>query len=265
MNSYKLERGSTSVNKFLCLKLKFATRSENSDLVKINKELDSFVYSVSHNIRGPIASLIGLLNLAKYEHASSTDNLSTIHIMMESRIKRLDATLKEILRYSQNARHEVRFERTEIIPLIKETFENLRYMNEFDKVEKQTLVRQNYVLNTDAHRVKIILNNLVSNVIKYRDPKKPGTKLVVKALIDCDRLQLVVEDNGIGIANEFLPRIFDMFFRATNIGEGDGLGLYIVKETVIRLRGEISIESEVGVGTKFIIELPNYQSATLNR
>jgi len=110
---------------------------------------------------------------------------------------------------------------------------------------------------TSATRVDIILNNLFSNAIKYADLRKEEPFLKVQMKIDADQAEIRISDNGEGINSEALPKIFDMFYRASGSGSGSGLGLYIVKEAIHKLQGTISVQSEFGKATEFIVIIPN--------
>ena len=227
----------------------------NEELLKINNELDSFVYSVSHNLRAPLMSVLGLLNLVKSE--SDTHNLDQYHHMMEESIHKLDNTVKEILDYSRNARQEIQVGPIDLRNLIKETLDKMQFMPGFELLDIQLLV-DDHEFYSDFYRVSVILNNLISNAIKYLDQSKSKPSLVVTVTIDDKKAKLSFQDNGVGIDNVLLPKVFDMFFRATNKNEGSGLGLYIVKEASEKLHGKIEIESTVGTGTLITIEIPNH-------
>jgi signal transduction histidine kinase len=228
---------------------------QNKDLVKINSELDSFVYSVSHNLRAPLMSVLGLINLTKYE-----DNLETIrdyHGKMERVINDLDQTLKEILDYSRNSRQDLQLERVDLKKAIQENLDKLKYMPGFDRLEVLVKIDRTTLFLTDRYRLSVILNNLISNAIKYQDPTKERSFLKIEGTVRQDEVILTFSDNGIGIAEELAPKVFNMFFRATVKSEGSGLGLYIVKEAVERLHGKITLTSEAGKGSRFEIVLKN--------
>jgi len=227
----------------------------NEELLKINNELDSFVYSVSHNLRAPLMSVLGLLNLVKSE--SDTHNLDQYHHMMEESIHKLDNTVKEILDYSRNARQEIQVGPIDLRNLIKETLDKMQFMPGFELLDIQLLV-DDHEFYSDFYRVSVILNNVISNAIKYLDQSKSKPSLVVTVTIDDKKAKLSFQDNGVGIDNVLLPKVFDMFFRATNKNEGSGLGLYIVKEASEKLHGKIEIESTVGTGTLITVEIPNH-------
>lgn len=231
-------------------------RRQNEELIKINKELDNFVYSVSHNLRAPLMSVLGLINLAQLENRNGHKPLDRYFDMMLQSIHKLDDTLKEILTYSRNARSALTVSRVNISKTIEEGVGRLQYMEGWDDVQKVLRAEGRNVFSTDGYRLGVIINNLVSNAIKYRDAHKNPCTLEVVAQVDVSTLTLTVRDNGIGISDDYLPRIFDMFFRATERSEGAGLGLYIVRETIEKLHGRIGVESRAGEGTTFTVVIP---------
>jgi signal transduction histidine kinase len=232
-------------------------RKQNEELTKINKELDSFVYSVSHNLRAPLMSLLGLLKLVEIESDNHETDLKPYFAMMNHSIGKLDDTLKEILDYSKNARTEVKKQKIDLHRLIEESFEKLMYLPGSDFISKTVHIDSSADLWQDQSRLAVIINNLTSNAIKYRDELKNNCIIDVRCHIDQQKVTLIFRDNGIGISLELLSKVFDMFFRATERSEGAGLGLYIVKETVEKLNGSISVDSRPGESTVFKLILPN--------
>jgi signal transduction histidine kinase len=235
-------------------------RKQNEELVKINKELDSFVYSVSHNLRAPLMSVLGLINLVQLENKQTDHVMNGYFKMMQESINKLDDTLKEILDYSRNARSTLNITAVDIKKMIEDGFDRLKYMDGSEGISKSVKAEADIPFYTDAYRLSVIINNLISNAIKYRDVQKGHNTLHVKVMVTEQQLSLVISDNGIGIAADYVPRIFEMFFRATERSEGAGLGLYIVRETVNKLQGTIDVHSEIGQGTTFTIILPNLQT-----
>jgi signal transduction histidine kinase len=235
-----------------------ALRRQNEELVKINNELDSFVYSVSHNLRAPLMSVLGLVRLAHEDDKKNGNLLQRYFGMMEHSIHKLDDTLKEILDYSRNARLEINVDKVDIRKLIEDGFERLMYHEGSDHIQKIVHVREKAPLYSDVHRLSVVLNNLISNAIKYRDSHKENQFIKIEVHVDENTATLYFSDNGIGISEEWQARIFDMFFRATERSEGAGLGLYIVKETVDKLGGKIHVQSQLEEGTTFVITLPNH-------
>jgi len=232
--------------------------SQNEELIKINKELDSLVYSVSHNLRAPLMSILGLVNLAKSE--SSIDTMHQYHELMEKSVYKLDDTLKEILDYARNARQEPQIVKINFNEIIRETLDKMQFMAGVEKIDIRINIDDAVAFYSDYYRLSIIMNNLISNAIKYFDDKKENSFFTISVTVNDDHAQLVFQDNGIGIDSRVLHKIFDMFFRATNKTDGSGLGLYIVKEAVEKLRGNIEITSSIGIGTTFNVVIPNLPS-----
>jgi signal transduction histidine kinase len=224
----------------------------NEELIKRNTELDNFVYSVSHDLRAPISSILGLINLAKKDKAH---NVKTLYLeMIEKSARQQDYFIREILDQSRNARLEVKCEPVLFRTLIEETFEQFEIPNSEVKLETVICVDQDTPFYTDKWRLKIILNNLISNSIRYKNGKDPVIRIDAK-IID-HKVTLSVEDNGKGISQEHIPNLGRMFYRATDEGAGSGLGLYIVKEALGRLNGSWDIQSKLGKGTQINLEIP---------
>jgi signal transduction histidine kinase len=243
-------------------KAESALRKQNDELVKINKELDSFVYSVSHNLRAPLMSVLGLVQLAKMNDNNDDMIYDMYFDKIEQSIHKLDNTLKEILDYSRNARSEVKIERVNLQQLLEDMFERLHYMEGSENIKKQITMKEHVPFYSDPQRLSVICNNLVSNAIKYRSPGEKNQFIHIDITIDASSAKIHFEDNGIGIPKDFQSKIFDMFFRATERSEGAGLGLYIVKEAIDKLHGTIEVESAPSQGTIFKMEIPNHSGAS---
>jgi signal transduction histidine kinase len=239
-------------------------RDQNEELIKtnellhkINMELDNFVYSVSHNLRAPLMSVLGLVTIARMEDQRTERPGDHLFNMIEHSIHRLDDTLKEILDYSRNARTETTVTELQLEAIFEDTLERLKYLKGFDRIEKQIRIETEVPIYSDAYRLAIIFQNLISNSIKYQDVEKANSFIRVEAEVTENDIRIQFSDNGMGIREEYLPKIFSMFFRATERSEGAGLGLYIVKESVSKLGGEITLDSTFNEGTTFNIRLPN--------
>ena len=227
----------------------------NEELSKINKELDSFVYSVSHNLRAPLMSVLGLVRLAKDE--KDIQYLGRYHDMMENSILKLDETLKEILEYSRNARQEMKVSLVNFKEILEDNFQKMQFMPDFAGIEKKIVIDATTPFFSDAYRLSVIFNNLISNSIKYSDRSKAKQFIHIK--VQCNEQHATFEftDNGFVIDKKLQSKVFDMFFRATESKDGAGLGLYIVREAVDMLKGTINIQSTFGEGTIFKMVIPN--------
>ncbi len=228
------------------------TKVTNKQLRKTNQELDSFVYSVSHDLRAPISSVLGLLNLAKCE--KDRKMLQKYLDMMSKSVTQQDLFIKDILNLSRNSRLDLN--RNEILfeEMITDIFDQLQYIDH-QEVSKVVNVVQQKPFYSDDSRLKVVFNNLISNAIRYHNGKKPEVK--VDVTIKPKYAYISIEDNGIGISKEHLSNVFRMFYRATDTNHGSGLGLYIVKETVEKLKGTVKILSKVNKGTTVMLQIPS--------
>jgi signal transduction histidine kinase len=231
-------------------------RRQNEELVKLNRELDNFVYSVSHNLRGPLMSVVGLLNVTR--KINKDPELDGLHSMMRSSISKLDDTLKDIIEYSRNSRNTISRDEINWAEILEKSFTGVEYLVPSGQVTRTQLLQTNALFFSDERRIEVILNNLLANAILYRNKKKGiELKIDIQVNTSTESAILVVKDNGNGIKKDVLPNIYTMFYRGTEESQGSGLGLYIVKEIVDKLKGEITITSEAGEGTTVNVIIPN--------
>ena len=125
-----------------------------------------------------------------------------------------------------------------------------------EKIHINYSISKELRITTDRARIKVVLNNLIGNALKYSNPYHEEPTVSVKAGMTSHHSKIQIEDNGIGISAEHLPKIFEMFYRASEKSQGSGLGLYIVKETLDKLQGNIHVKSTYGHGSVFSIEVP---------
>jgi signal transduction histidine kinase len=220
---------------------------KNRDLQKVNKELDSFVYRVSHDLRAPLTSILGLISLMKIE--TNPEKVNEYIALQEKSILKLDLFIKEIINLSRNSRLGITVSEIDFEALVKEIYEGQHYASSSDNIRRLVEVESGIHFFTDRQRLSIILHNLISNGLKYVDPHEADPYVKVQVSTADDKCIIEVIDNGIGISEVFLPKIFEMFFRATQDFSGSGLGLYIVRETVEKLKGKITVKSGVRQGS----------------
>jgi signal transduction histidine kinase len=226
----------------------------NEQLSKTNQELDRFVYSASHDLKAPLSSVLGLIEIAQL-----TEDPEEVKIclgMMRERVNSLDDFIKEIIDYSRNARLDLKKERFSLLELTKEVVDGLRYAEGFENIYVTYKMSSDFEIESDRSRLKVVLNNLIGNSFKYHDPSKENPLIDISANVQNGDLKIEINDNGIGIAAEHQAKIFDMFYRASEKSKGSGLGLYIVKETIEKLSGKILVDSQFRVGTKFTVSIP---------
>lgn len=228
---------------------------QNQELENTNKELDRFVYSASHDLSAPLKSILGLVTISKLE--ATSEPAPTYLNEIEKSVLKLDSFIGEILDYSRNKRLTITPEQIELKVLCQEILDNLKYLEDYTKISVDLDGFEQSTIQQDKVRLKIILSNLISNAIKFQK-KTPGHKPVIKisAKRHLTRTVIKVEDNGEGIKSELSPKIFEMFFRASDKASGSGLGLYIARESASKIGAHISHESEYGKGSVFTVDIP---------
>jgi PAS domain S-box-containing protein len=219
-----------------------------------NTELDNFVYKVSHDLRAPLSSVLGLVNLARLP--GNTDNPMDYIDIIGEKVAALDHFIGDVLSHSKNLKMEVNIDRVDLGKIIDQTFTDLSYL-EGAKNMRRTIKIEGIEFYSDHWRISEIFRNLISNAIKYRQLINNNPEVTIKIHVDHLRADISFADNGIGIEEKNLNRIFDMFYRATEQSDGSGIGLYIVKNAVEKLGGQISVASKPEHGTRFNIILPN--------
>ena len=232
-------------------------QNANKDLMTINSELDNFVYRSSHDLVAPLKSLKGLIHLAKLDNPGDSQ-LHYLQIMNNS-VLRLEDFIKSIMDYSINAKREIIFQEVKLDDVVNDIVSEIKYFEKAEKVDLKKKYGTEFTLKSDFSRLKIILSNLITNSVKYHNYDQPRPYVKVIASQDSKKTQIAIQDNGQGIPEAYLDKIFDMFFRASESAEGSGLGLYIVKDTADKLGAKIQVESEEGVGTTFTLTIPNHQ------
>lgn len=251
----KLELQTSIKNAFEVYTTRQNLKIKIEELQRTNDELNRFVYSTSHDLRSPLASVMGVLNLAKME--GSVKDPNGYMGMIESCVNKMDFFIIKVIEYYKSVRVDESHEIVDLKKVATDSIDLCRMQNPAIVFDLQ--VNQLREFWSDAFRLSVILNNLISNAVKYQRPEE--TNPYVKLVIDVNEkeAEIIIEDNGVGIIEDHLNNVFKMFFRSNFSVTGLGIGLYIVKEALTRIGGEISVESTHGVGTSFRLKVPNMQ------
>lgn len=228
---------------------------QNLELKKLNEELDNFVYRVSHDLRAPNSSILGLIDIILHQEEDQ-EKIKELLLLIRKSLKKQDDFIKDILNYSKNSRLKVKVEPINFQEMLEGIFSQLLNTYAAEHISQNIEINQDVVFATDKIRLNIILSNLISNAIKYTRPQV-AAKVNVAVKVTKEEALITIEDNGIGIEKQHQPKVFEMFYRATDQKPGSGLGLYIVSEAVKKLDGELSLESEAGEGTRVHVKVPN--------
>jgi len=230
-------------------------KKQNIKLKKVNSELDKFVYSASHDLRAPLSSLLGLLDIIRL--TNSEEERQMLYEMMLKSVKKLDDFIYQIIQYSRNSRVEVKVQAIDFQAVLASIFDDLKYMANGTKVKRHIAITIDTPFFSDEFRLNVILNNLISNAFRYTNPntEQPFVKVLIH--VSTEKAHIEISDNGIGIKAEHVANIFKMFYRASDSNTGSGIGLYILKEALDVLKGKIHVDSVEEQGTTFTLEIPN--------
>lgn len=228
---------------------------KNRELERANAELEKFVYSASHDLRAPLVSIKGVINVARMEIPD--ERFVQYLDMIERSADKLNDFVSNIINYYQNNQIEELMEVINSDMLIDEILSRYSHYESAERITFRKDISQPAEFRSDANRIRMVLNNLVSNAIRFSDPKKHESFIDLSVVVNKEKAVFRVTDNGIGIAPEILPGIFDMFFTHGDKRLGSGIGLYIARQAAQKLGGNISVSSEQNKGTRFTFEIPN--------
>ncbi len=227
-------------------------------LIEANAELEEFAYRTSHDLRSPIASSLGLLNISRDMLADGdVPAVGQMLQRMEGNFRRLDHLIQNIITVTRNRLMEEDEKPIELRPLVAEAIEALSHLEDFKRIRIENHVPAELTIVSKPSKFQVIIGNMLSNAVKYHDPKEAEPAIDVRAFRYSGRLRLSVEDNGLGVPLASRHMLFKMFKRLhPNRSFGSGLGLYILRKSAEALGGTALYEAR-DKGSRFVIELPD--------
>jgi signal transduction histidine kinase len=243
------------ITKMQTLELEAIAQRDKADIIeKKNIELDSFFYRISHDLKGPITSMMSLSYLAKIEVKDETANKFLTEY--EGQATRLNTILDGLLTltkmsFNTDSKQDIDFEK-----IVYDCISSYKFLNNFSSVEFKINVEEDIVFNAEWALVNTIIQNLIENGIKYARVEDNNPEIRIDIISVKNQIEISVKDNGIGMSEETQSKIFKMFFRANRTIQGTGLGLHILNRAIEKLNGEVKLESELGVGSTFTVILP---------
>lgn len=227
-----------------------------NQLQEKNEELSLFVYKASHDLKSPVSSMMGIMALIN--ESQDIDELKMYMKMISECTVRLDTIIADLLVLGRITYGELEYEQVDIKPMIDDVLKSIEFIDGYKDIALNIVIDDSVKsIITEKGLFQTILQNLIDNAIKYR--RKGDEQSFINISVDSHEKGILIKiaDNGIGIAEHQQANIFKMFYRATSASKGTGLGLYIVKTSVIKLGGNISFESTAGKGSSFKIYLPS--------
>ncbi len=223
------------------------------ELLETNQELDTFFYKASHDLKGPLASVMGIVNLARLE--MQDELIDKYFGMIETSVKRLDRTLMDLIELARTRKGASKLSVINLKLLIEEIMYSLKHVPDFSRINFEIKVDHNVEITSDKVLILSVFQNLIHNAINYCNHQSPWVR--VRVILKDNGIELEVADNGKGITDQIKNRVFEMFYRGHPDSTGSGLGLFIVKNALEKMKGTINFESKTGQGTTFTVFIPD--------
>lgn len=236
-------------------KLEDIVKQRTMEIEKLNKELEEYIYSVSHDLRTPLMAIEGYSHLLLTRFSDLNNEAKEYIKHINNTAKRTSKLIEDLLNYARLGKKEIKIEKVNINEVLRYVIANL---SEIIKKENAKIEYPESIppINSNFELMVQIFQNLISNSIKFHKKEEPPLIKIYYA-IEPGRIKIFCEDNGIGIEKENLTKIFNLFTQLDKSYEGTGIGLSIVKKAVEILKGEISVDSTPGKGTIFCLKF-NY-------
>ncbi|TGE10078.1 PAS domain-containing sensor histidine kinase [Hymenobacter fodinae] len=233
--------------------------ASNAQLTHANADLDTFIYTASHDLRMPVANIDGLVTALRQElreEAVTTCAVEYILDLMDNAVARFQTTIGHLtdIVHQQQGWEQGR-QRIDVAAMVEDIRLDLAPLLAAAQAELQVTVEECPVLHGSPKDVRSIIFNLLSNALKYHDPARPA-RVHLHTTCNAQWAELCVQDNGLGLTAEQQGKLFGLFTRLHDHVDGSGVGLYSIKRLVENRGGSIRVESEVGVGSTFRVQLP---------
>ena len=221
-----------------------------------NEELKTLIYRASHDLKGPLASVKGLINLLKDE-PDDTETLKYYLGLIEKSVDKLEDTLSGLLEVGLSSKKNLEYSPVNVRTCLEEIIERFENYPGREDVIIHLTANTDLLIHTEKKIFQSIFQNLIENSIKYRKPNQNDAVTKISARRFQYGIKIKVKDNGLGMDRNLQKRAFDMFYRGHEHSEGSGLGLFIVKNNAEKLGGEISLKTSLNMGTEIWVYIPD--------
>ena len=221
-------------------------------LKEINKELETFLYRSSHDMRGPLTTMKGLVNLAEITRRSE---LPEIFSRLDVTLSVLDRRIRKLKVVNEIISSGPLSQPVNLFQKANEMILNQKASLNGKKIEFRQQIDKNINVHTSPLLIEIMFGQLISNSVNFS--KEEGAFVDITAETKEHEVTITVRDNGIGIDQEYIKRISEMYYKANERSKGDGLGLYLVRKSVEKLNGTLELKSILEVGTEVKVTIPS--------
>jgi signal transduction histidine kinase/sugar lactone lactonase YvrE len=226
-------------------------RKTNKALTKMNAELDRFVYSASHDLRGPLTTIMGVLDMAIAQNKDSGHD--GYFRMIKTNTDKMDHFINELINYAKNKNDVVMQQPIKLALLVNDVIAELAPFSQQRGVRIENQIAEGFQITTDEQRLRVIIRNLLHNAIAFSKDNSQDSLVLVRAAVKDGATQISVKDKGVGISHKIKDKIFDMFYRGNDQSQGSGLGLYVVRDTTEKLNAIVEVKSKPEEGSEFIV------------
>ncbi len=232
-------------------------QKSNTALQQTQAELDVFLYRASHDLKGPLCSMEGLLQLAQMEEDPGQQR--QYYPLMQQTARKLNRVLQSLLSYTKNSHLSMLRERVHFESMVAQVLDGLRDAKGFERVKVQTYYDVLSPFYSDAERVSSVLRNVISNSITFQNYALAEPLVNIWITCSTQEATIVVRDNGVGMGEAERAHLFGMFTKSSAQSTGSGLGLFVTGEIIKKLGGHISLQSQQGHGTQVSVRIPNFK------
>lgn len=229
----------------------------NQELQEAYAELDKFAYTVSHDLRGPLSGILGAIDIA--QELSDLKVIKELLQLMGKSIFKLHDYISGMHDYYRSRQGQLKVAEIDFNLLAEELKDVYRIYAKTDHIGFDVKVEQRGPFHSDELMIKMILNNLITNAIKYQKKDFDNKRIELNISVDKSGANIRVADTGIGIPESHFGEIFNLFSKVSAHGTGSGIGLYNVKDALIKLGGNIDVHSVLNEGTVFDLAIPNHK------
>ncbi len=230
-------------------------KDKNVKLQKLHSEMNQFVYSLSHELRGPLMSISGVSKLAQME--LKDQEAMEYFDMIDTATGKLDDFIHKMLDFYKSTKIENKISEISFNDVVAQQLSACKAKFNIDHIQVDIQINQQHAFYSDDSKIRVIINNLFSNSVQFQKSDQSDQRISLTIDVTESDAIITLADNGIGIEEKHHPDVFNLFSRATQKNVGTGLGLYMVKEAVEQMGGKIDLESVFGERTTFKVTLPS--------
>ena len=249
-------RAVTSIDYLVILRDITSKRTTEKNLKEVDNDLETFMYKASHNLKGPVSTMQGLFQIIELEKKCKEDSIYLEHL--KTSVNKLNTTLEELVEVTtvkQGLINPAQLDFAQIIESIQKSIPKDLGI-EIELFIKEDIQSGFY---SDAYYIKLILKEIMQNAVQYRRLNTKH-KIAVSISVKKEACSILIKDNGTGVDKKSLNKAFNMFYKASETSQGSGLGLYMCKQAIKKLKGEIRIENNDSYGSTVTLTIPDLQT-----